>query len=169
MVNGPGRWRSPRVWAWSTPERSAGSGAEAAAQRAPAEGLDSRAPLAATPVSRCPGLPIGDHLGMGALGLFGDRHLVCADALRRTRAAARGLDGDPGGPDEHCARPLLRDPPMRGGLIARLLDPRVQTEVAHQLAWASRTWRRRRRRRRSIAPRSRRRRGSSSAAWFPRS
>ena len=46
-------WRYACAWAWSTPERSAGSGTDACRAACPAEGLFSRVPLAAaTPTLR---------------------------------------------------------------------------------------------------------------------
>src|SRR5213592_5209228 len=39
-------WRYASVWAWPTPERSAGVGAESCRAAGPTAGLESRAPLA---------------------------------------------------------------------------------------------------------------------------
>ena len=59
-----------------------------------------------------------------------------ADALEERAQRTRGLDRDPRGLDQHPASvraSLLGDPPMRRGLTAGLLDPRVQTEIRHEL------------------------------------
>ena len=98
---------------------------------------------------------------------------ICIPRRARTRSIeraqrARGLDRDPGGLDEHPARvraALLGDPSVRRGLVAGLLDARVQAEVADELV--------RRAEAGEVADGGgdrhrdgrRRRRGSSSAAW----
>ena len=87
-------------------------------------------------------LATGDHVPAqdGELargGDDGDLHSAPgAHALKERAQRPGGLDGHPGGLDEHPARvraALPGDPAVRGGLLAGLLDARVQTEVADQL------------------------------------
>ncbi len=94
-------WRYACAWAWSTPERSAGSGTDACRAACPTEGLFSRVPLAAatpTLLVGCLGLPVGDLLAIGVLGLLGEVELAPADVFERARrgcALAACRDGIP--------------------------------------------------------------------------
>jgi len=67
----------------------------------------------------------------------GDLHPAAGPhAFKEGAQRTRGLDRHPSGLDQHPARvgaTLLGDPPVAGGLAARLLDARVDPEIGHQL------------------------------------